>query len=252
MEWSIHQLASQAGVTSRTLRHYDGIGLLCPSRTGGNGYRYYDVAAVARWQRILLLRDLGLGLSVIAEVLDRQRDEEVALRDHIELLEAERDRLGRRICALQRTLEARRSGRDPSLETLLEGFNDPYRDEIVARWGEPAFRQSNVWWHGQSMQQQVVWQRDTDALIADWIVAWKQGASPASDLAQELAARHVTWLSAIPGNPMADGDRRHTAEFVRDLGAMYAKDPRFTATYGGENGACFVRDALDEYVRRCL
>ena len=79
MEWSIQQIAKLAGTTSRTLRHYDDIGLLAPSSVGGNGYRYYDQAALVRLQRILLLRELGLGLPQIAEVLDREASEEHAL-----------------------------------------------------------------------------------------------------------------------------------------------------------------------------
>uniref|UniRef100_UPI00046258CB MerR family transcriptional regulator n=1 Tax=Arthrobacter sp. TB 26 TaxID=494420 RepID=UPI00046258CB len=79
MEWSVQQIARTAGTTSRTLRHYDDIGLLKPSRTGDNGYRFYDQASLVRLQRILLLRDLGLGLPAIAEVLRREPDAEQAL-----------------------------------------------------------------------------------------------------------------------------------------------------------------------------
>ncbi|XTR50801.1 MerR family transcriptional regulator [Pseudarthrobacter sp. So.54] len=69
MEWSVQQIAGVAGTTGRTLRHYDTIGLLKPGRTGGNGYRFYDQAALVRLQRILLLRDLGPGLPGLAGVL---------------------------------------------------------------------------------------------------------------------------------------------------------------------------------------
>ena len=64
-EWSIQDLARAAGTTSRTLRHYGEVGLLRPSRIGGNGYRYYDQDSLVRLQRILLLRDLGLGLPAV-------------------------------------------------------------------------------------------------------------------------------------------------------------------------------------------
>ncbi len=68
-DWSIQEIARLAGTTSRTLRHYDDIGLLPPSRIAANGYRHYDAAALVRLQRILLLRELGLGLPQIGEVL---------------------------------------------------------------------------------------------------------------------------------------------------------------------------------------
>ncbi|GGV14220.1 MerR family transcriptional regulator [Actinomadura cremea] len=249
VEWTIQQVAARAGVTSRTLRHYDDIGLLRPSRVGENGYRYYDADAVARLQGVLLLRDLGLSLPVIADVLDRQAGEETALAEHIELLEAEHARLEQRIAAVRHTLEARRAGRDPSMQMMLDGFNDPYRDEVVARWGERAFRESNDWWRGKTLREQVAWKRDTDALVAGWVEAWRDGADPASGRAQALAARHVDWLRAIPGTPTADGDRERAAAMVRCVGDTYVETPEFAETYGGADGAAFVRDALHEYVR---
>ncbi|MBZ4323703.1 MerR family transcriptional regulator [Streptomyces sp. SCA2-4] len=249
VEWTIQQVARRAGITSRTLRHYDDIGLLPPSRVGANGYRYYDVDAIARLQRILLLRDLGLSLPVIAEVLDREADEETALQEQIRLLEAERERLDRRIRAVRRTLDARRSGHDPTMDMMLEGFNDRYEDEVVARWGERAFRVSNDWWHGKDLRQQLAWKRDTDELVEAWATAWREGASPFSERAQELAARHVAWLGAIPGTPVADGDHARSVELVRGLGDMYVSDPCFATTYGSVEGAAFVREALYEYVR---
>jgi len=64
MDWSIQDIARLAGTTSRTLRHYGEVGILPPSRTGSNGYRYYDERALARLQRILG-QVRGRGVSVI-------------------------------------------------------------------------------------------------------------------------------------------------------------------------------------------
>ena len=100
--WSVQQVARAAGTTSRTLRHYDDIGLLPPARVGANGYRYYDDDDLVRLQRILLLRDLGLALTTIAEVLDGERDAVAALRTHLDLLVQERERLDRRIASSAR------------------------------------------------------------------------------------------------------------------------------------------------------
>ena len=95
-EWSIQDLAKASGTTSRTLRHYDEIGLLPPTRIGSNGYRYYDEAALLRLQRILLLRDLGLGLPMIGDVLRGQQDTVSALSIHLRFLEEERIRMAGR------------------------------------------------------------------------------------------------------------------------------------------------------------
>ena len=81
-DWSIQEIARLTGTTSRTLRHYGDIGLLPPTRVASNGYRRYDQPALVRLQRILLLRNLGLGLTAIARVLDEEPDAVGALTRH--------------------------------------------------------------------------------------------------------------------------------------------------------------------------
>lgn len=95
MERSIQDVARLTGTTSRTLRHYDSVGLVAPSRIAANGYRYYDEHALVRLQRVLLLRQLGLGLPAIGEVLDGETDAVAALRGHLARLQDEADRIGR-------------------------------------------------------------------------------------------------------------------------------------------------------------
>jgi len=51
--YSIKEIADLAGVTSRTIRYYDEIGLLDPAKIGDNGYRYYDRDSLLRLQQIL-------------------------------------------------------------------------------------------------------------------------------------------------------------------------------------------------------
>ncbi|MFI6517953.1 MerR family transcriptional regulator [Spirillospora sp. NPDC050679] len=249
MEWTIQELATRAGITSRALRHYDHCGLLAPSRVGENGYRYYDATAVARLQRILLMRRLGMGLPAIAQVLAEEVDARDGLRAHIAALEEERDRIERRIRSVHHTLEALEAGAEPQMDVMLAGFNDHYKDEVVSRWGEQAFQVSNDWWHGKTLQQQRAWKQDAEDLVAAWAAAAKSGASPASEHAQSLAARHVRWLSQIPGTPTAEGDRERSIEMVKGVGDMFVDDPRFAGMYGDEAGARFVRDALHAYAR---
>lgn len=248
MDWSIQHLAKLAGTTSRTLRHYDDIGLLPPTRIAANGYRHYDEDALVRLQRILLLRQLGLGLPQIADVLDRDVPEHAALTAHLELLEAERERLDRQIRAVQTTIHARQEGKTLMAENALDGFDHTqYRDEVEARWGKEAYASSDRWWRGMSADDRAGWQQRTAQLSADWTAAAEAGEDPVSAAAQELAARHVAWLTSVPGTPAAEGG--NLAGYLLGLGEMYVADPRFGANYGGEVGATFVRDALREYVR---
>jgi DNA-binding transcriptional MerR regulator len=249
MEWTIQELAARAGITSRTLRHYDRFGLLAPSRVGENGYRYYNPTAVARLQRILLMRRLGMGLPAIAEVLADEVDTRGGLRAHIAALEEERDRIDRQIRSVRHTLESLEAGAEPRMDVMLAGFNDLYKDEVISRWGERAFQAGHDWWHGKSLDQQRAWKQDTEDLVAAWVTAAKTEAAPTSEHAQSLAARHVRWLSQIPGTPTAEGDRERSIEMVKGLGDMYVDDPRFAGMYDDAAGATFVRDALQAYAR---
>ena len=110
MDWSIQEIARLAGTTSRTLRHYDDVGLLRPSRVGANGYRYYDEDALVRLQRILLLRELGLGSRRSPRCSSQRRTTPHALRTHLEWLRQEQDRLARQI-ASGRATRSSRTGR---------------------------------------------------------------------------------------------------------------------------------------------
>nr|BFF09472.1 hypothetical protein GCM10025699_07750 [Microbacterium flavescens] len=122
-EWSIQQIAKIAGTTSRALRHYGDIGLLPASRIGSNGYRYYDQAALVRLQRILLLRELGLGSPQIADVLGREASEAHALESHLAWLRQEQDRLARQVASVESTITALRGGERLMAENMFDGFD---------------------------------------------------------------------------------------------------------------------------------
>ena len=137
MDWSIQEIAKIAGTTSRTLRHYDDIGLLKPTRTGHNGYRYYDAAALVQLQRILLLRQLGLGLPAISDVLRHETDAVRALSGHLDWLRQEQARLDRQVASVRQTLESLRGEGELVAENMFDGFDHTqYKDEVEERWGD--------------------------------------------------------------------------------------------------------------------
>ncbi|WP_448629736.1 MerR family transcriptional regulator [Cellulomonas soli] len=243
MEASIQQVARLAGTTSRTLRHYDAVGLLPPTRVGHGGYRWYDQDALVRLQRILLLRDLGLGLPEIRRVLDEGQDETAALRGHLARLHHEQGRLARQVASLERTIAAREGGAPLMPDEMFDGF-DHTRDEeeVTQRWGAEAYRAGDAWWRGMDDAGRAAWTVRSAALAADWAAAAEAGTDPGSSEALALAVRHVAWLGSIPGTPGYGSSP--VLEYVVGLGDMYVADPRFTATYGGERGATFVRDSL--------
>jgi DNA-binding transcriptional MerR regulator len=255
-EWSIQHIAKLAGTTSRTLRHYDDVGLLEPSSIGHNGYRYYDQAALVRLQRILLLRELGLGLPQIKDVLGRAASEAHALESHLAWLRQEQDRLARQIASVETTISALKGGERLMAENMFDGFDHTqYKEEVEERWGEKAYADSDRWWRSLSADEKAAWQQRVSDLGRDWIAAAEAGIAPEGDEAQAIAKRHVEWLTGVPGTPAAvpGGDVKG---YVIGLGEMYVADPRFGANYatseGGTAGAEFVRDALRIYAEANL
>lgn len=242
---SINEVARAAGVTSRTLRHYDHIGLLEPAFTAPNGYRYYEQPQILRLQRIILLRQLGLKLEVIGEILDNQRDQVQALQTHIEDLRQQRELLDRQISALRTTIETIDTKGTLDMNKTFDGFNEQYKDEVIARWGKESYENSNTWWKAQGPEGQQQMMQRVAELNTRWAELGAAGADPQGAEAQELAAEHVDWLRSIPGTPAHDSPQ-HTAQYVRGLADMYVNDPRFAANYQGQ--AAFVRQALIHHV----
>jgi DNA-binding transcriptional MerR regulator len=203
-------------------------------------------------QRVLLLRELGLGIPAIGEVLAGQRDDTVALRTHLEWLSQERERLARQYASVERTLAELEGGDTPMAEDMFDGFDHTqYKDEVEQRWGKDAYARSDAWWRSMSAEEKKAWQARVTLLGSDWMEAAQRGADPAGDEAQALAQRQFDWLSGIPGTPQTP-DGHPTKEYFTGLGEMYVADERFAANYGGAEGATFVRDAMAIFADRNL
>ncbi|MCU1481189.1 MAG: MerR family transcriptional regulator [Subtercola sp.] len=244
MEWSIQQIARLAGTTSRTLRHYDDVGLVSPSRVGDNGYRYYDSDALVRLQRVLLLRELGLGIPAIAGILAGQRDDTVALRAHLEWLSSEKQRLDRQLASVARTISDLEKGEEPMAEKMFDGFDHTaYKDEVEERWGRDSYEASDRWYTSMSQSEKDDFLMAAAELASDWTIAAKSGTAVDGVEAQALAQRQCDWLAGIPGAPKSV-DGRPTKQYFTWLGDSYVDDDRFAVNYGGKTGAAFVRDAM--------
>jgi MerR family transcriptional regulator, thiopeptide resistance regulator len=246
MEWAIQDITRLAGTTSRTLRHYGELGLLQPSRVGHNGNCFYDQDCLVRLQRILLLRQLGLSLPTIAEVLAGQRDTVAALRIHLELLEQERERIGRQIESVKTTIGKTKGSEQLMAEEILDGFDHTrYEAEVTQRWGRDAYERGDRWWRSLSATERTAFQQQHLAIAKDFAQAHLAGTPADSDDIQEIARRQVDWLSIT---------MRPTKSYVSGLGDMYVADPRFAANYDryGAGTAAFVRDAMKIYAERNL
>ena len=252
MSWSIAQVARMSKVTSRTLRHYDEIGLLPPAHIGGNGYRYYGRDELLRLQEILLLRDLGLGLGQIAEILDGERDAVAALRQHHRQLLAERDRLARLAGTVAKTIKELEGGEPMNPEELFEGF-DParqarYEEELVDRYGpdtrehiEASKRRMRNWTPQEAQAAKDGWTASLRGLLA-----LKDAGVPVDDpRVLDAIDAHHTWLNLFwtPNRASYTG-----------LGQLYADDPRFRDQIDAEGPGltAYLRDAMAAYARARL
>lgn len=245
--WSIVEVARMSGVTSRTLRHYDEIGLLPPAGIRSNGYRYYEQEDLLRLQQILVLRELDVGLSEIAEILDQRRDPIQTLRCHYERLLQERDRLGVVARTVARTIgELENKEGIPGMtninrpENLFEGF-DPtqYDTEARERWPEQ-WEQSK---------------RFTDTLSADDTERMQREATAAMIRMAELMTAGTDVGDAAV---QAEVDSAYqsvcqmwtpNAAAFKNLGEMYVQEPRLAANYDkiAPGLAEYYRDAMGVY-----
>ncbi|QRP46164.1 MerR family transcriptional regulator [Amycolatopsis sp. FDAARGOS 1241] len=240
--WSIQDIARAAGTTSRTLRHYDAIGLLPPSRVGSNGYRYYDSDALVRLQLILLLRSLGLALPAIASVLDGSRDNVAALSEHLALLEQERDRIGRQIDSVRTTLKKLEGGEPLVAEEVFDGFDHTaYAEEVTSRWGASAYQHGDRWWRSLSASEKQAHQSEQASIAAAFGAARAAGLAADSALVQAIVARLHAWLRPAV--------KTVSRGYFVGLGRLYVDDPRYGGydSAHGDGTAEFIRDAMKSY-----
>jgi DNA-binding transcriptional MerR regulator len=240
VSWSINEVARMSKVTSRTLRHYDAVGLLTPAHVADNGRRYYERKQLLRLQQILLLRDLGLGLGAIAEVLERQSRHTTVevLRRHRGWLLEERNRLARLARTVETTIDNLVKGGEMAAEKMFEGFeHNPYEAEARERWGDEAvdasYRRMQGWTEADAEKARTGYTRVHEGLAPLFVA----GVATDDPRVQELVQLHyeVTSLFWTP-----------TAEAYRNLGQMYVDDERFRRNIGGGN------DALVEYLRDAM
>ncbi|MCM2387292.1 MerR family transcriptional regulator [Streptomyces albipurpureus] len=251
MAWSIADVARMSGVTSRTLRHYDEIGLLPPAWIGGNGHRYYEEADLLRLQQILLMRELDLGLREIQAVLDSQVDRVTVLREHQRRLLRERDRLETLSRTVGRTIAELEEGKDYDMaqinrpENLFEGFEPAAADaEVRERWPQ-AWEQSRQAIATMTAEDQEEWQREVTAQmirIAEFMVAGTPVADPAVQAEMDTHYQGVCrfWTPDAAG--------------YQGLGQTYVDDPQFRANYDkiATGLAVYQRDAMAVYARSRL
>ena len=242
--FTVKQLSKLAGVTPRTLHHYDEIGLLKPSRVGDNGYRYYGEEALLKLQQILFYRELDLPLAEIKQIMGR-RDFDVlgALQGHKEALQKQVARLNRLILTVDDTIQHLKGNKTMSEKGLFEGFSEEEQEQYALEaeqlYDAETVRASNRKWKSYSAAKKEAIMAEGKAIYVDMIVAMPRGAdSPEVQAIVERWRRHMAYF----WTPNLDQ--------LLGLANGYNADPRFKANFDKMNPrlAEFMLEAVKVYV----
>ncbi len=228
MPLTVGQMAEVAGVTVRTLHHYDTLGLLTPGARSAAGYRLYEEADYERLQEILFYRELGFGLEGINTILrDPEYDRAGALRHQRDLLVVRKDRLQTMIGAVETALDAHEKGITMTKEEMFEVFGDfdpeAHEGEVEERWAGPALEQSKRRTKRYGKDQWKEAMAEGEAITAELAEQLKSGGTPQDVAAMDLAEQHRLHIDRW------FYDCSH--EMHAGLGNMYVADPRFTEHY---------------------
>ncbi|ALV52660.1 transcriptional regulator [Streptomyces sp. 4F] len=223
MSYSVGQVAAFAGVTVRTLHHYDKAGLLSPSDRSRAGYRLYGEADLVRLQQILFYRELGFPLDEIASLLENpQANALERLQDRLRRLNEEIARLRRLAEVAERAIEVQRTGVPLTPEERFEVFGDVAFDLSYATEAELK------WSHSDGQREAMAradahtnedWRRlmgEAAAWRAELLAAFDEGEPSCGGRAMDLAEEHrlhiARWFTSCP----PDMHRRIADDFVAD------------------------------------
>ncbi|UOE56249.1 MerR family transcriptional regulator [Bacillus sp. CMF12] len=249
MEYTVQKLAQLAGVSSRTLRYYDEIGILKPARTNSSGYRIYGQQEVDRLQQILFYRELGISLDQIKEIITAPAfDAADALREHREKLLEKRKQLDLLITNVEKTIasaEGRTTMSDKEKfvgfkKKMIEDNEEQYGKEIREKYGDETVDKSNAKLMNMTQEEYMAVTKLSEQVNSTLAQAMETG-DPAGELAQRAADLHKQWITFYWSE--------YSKEAHAGLAEMYVADERFKAYYDkiGPGAAEFLRDAISIY-----
>lgn len=247
--YKVSEVAELAGISVRTLHHYDSIGLLQPESIGENGYRLYSEGDLARLQQIMFLKELDFPLKDIGRMIDNPRFSGAeALQKQRDLLLKKRKRLDRIIETIDISIASQREGIPMDKKKMFEAFDMKEIEEQVKNYGaeaEERWGRSDAWKESRKRTSRYS-EKEWAAIKAEEDHIYRSlGASmtlePDDPAVQALVARwqsHLTkWFYEC------------TPEILAGLGEMYVLDQRFAENIDryGKGLAVFFRDAIRVY-----
>lgn len=246
MTYTIKQIADIAGVSTRTIRYYDEIGLLQPANTGNNGYRHYDKSSLLHLQQILFFRELDFPLKEIQLIITRPGFGLLdALTNHRMSLNNRQKRLEKLIKTIDQTISAIKGETQMNAKGYFAGFDETqYEEEVKQRWGDtPMYAESQKKWSSYSAEQKEAIKAEGGRLTKRMTGSDVNTPTDDADV-QTAVGEYFAYLNKYFYTCDLD--------FLRNLADMWVADARFAANYESvrEGGAAFVREAVHLYCDR--
>jgi DNA-binding transcriptional MerR regulator len=247
--YKVKEVAKLAGISVRTLHHYDAIELLTPTNVGENGYRLYSEEDLARLQQILFFKELDFTLQEIKEILNNPDfDRKKALYTHKQLLEEKKHRLERIIQSVEKTIQSIEGGTVMTKKDMFEPFDMKKIEEHQKKYAkEVKEKYGGTKAYEESMQKTASYKED------DWRRIQEKGENiykrvietmhkgPADEEVQQLVGKFRQYIT--------DNFYECTPEIFRGLGDLYVNDSRFTKNIDKYQPglAAFLREAMHIY-----
>ncbi len=243
-------LAKLSGISTRTLRYYDEIGLLSPERAENN-YRVYNTEQADILQQILFYRELDVSPDDIKILLNNPGyDREKALNNHLSELQKRKIQIDLLINNVTKTIASMKGETVMKDKEKFEGFKQnlidenekKYGKEVRQRYGDEKVNASNAKIKGMTAEKHAYVEKLTEELNNTLAAALKTN-DPLGELAQKACELHKEWLCCF----WLDGTYNKDAH--KSLAQMYVDDERFTAHYDKIAPGCavFLRDAINIY-----
>ncbi len=225
-EYTVQQLAKIAGVTVRTLHHYDHIDLLKPSSRNSARYRFYGETELLRLQQILFFRELGFSLQDIARIIDSPGFDPVdALEAHKEELKKRVERLYLLLDTIDKTIRKLKGDRiEMADEELYGGLSreqaEAYAEEARQRWDPRLVDETNARVKKWTKEKWAEVNKDLDDILKQ--LALLMGTPVGDGRVQALIARHHKYMNNF---------FEVKTGVYRNFANLYTEDPRFHAYF---------------------
>ncbi len=251
MEYSIAELSKLTGISTRTLRYYDQINLLKPSRITDAGYRYYESKELSLLQQILFYRERGFDLKTIKKIIyERDFDMLKAMEEHLTELENQKAATEALIHTVKNTIRHLKGEYHMSEKEMFQSLKDKrlqeneqtYGAEAREKYGNEQVDASNRRMKNMTDEQWEHYLFLENEILSLLEKAVTEGTKVDSSMAQHITELHKEWLQAVIP--------QYTAQMHKGIASMYVADERFTAYYDRNVKGCaqFLKDAVHRWM----